>query len=853
MPEYLSPGVYVEEIDAGPKPIEGVSTSTAGAVGITSRGPTTGKPELVTSFTEFTRIFGGLVSEPADASLVNKWALDSKEGGRWWYFPLSVKGFFDNGGQRLYVKRVFSAHAQAAGVTLGQGVDIGLTDDAASTDSTLSLSHLLGIQVGTTLTIFAGGTVIPANPVPAPPAPPWRVFTVTHYDADERTITLDQTVGQQLKAGRDFVNIVARVTAAPGPPDTRTLTFRAKALGDWGNGLSVRVTPMVGSTLKILPDPVTGGAAAKTALTAMVAQAHTVLSAPANGQAATIQVQSTAGFAANDHVTIDGHPYQVTAIAAGPPPTLTITPVVPGQATDVTWHPGMLVQRLREAANSSTVLPVAATAGFAANDKVFINGGEYDVTAVAAGPPATITITPGVPDLETWGAGAQVVRMRPANTANASTKIHLAGVASLYDGALVEVDNGTNKEIRSVHGINGAEVTFAGANLAHAYFEGQKARVIEASVSVSYQPGDVVEAQESFTNLRLVSDGSLSYLPTNVNLGSNLVQVVVEGGLSAGTFSAFPSVGPPTAPDPTTLWTDLVNGNDSHDTLTVDDFVGVDAGSGHRTGIQALEDIEEISLCMAPQMWSESIHGALIEHCESLRYRFGIIDPEDGLSLQAVRDMRDAIDTKYAALYYPWIEVRDPSIHRNVIVAPSGHMAGLYARVDVDRGYYKAPANEVIQGITKIAQDVTKREQDMLNPKGINALRFFPGRGNRVWGARTLSSDSSWKYVNVRRIFIFVEASIDAGTQWVVFEPNDEPLWARVRQTITNFLTSVWRSGALQGAKPDEAFFVKCDHTTMSQDDIDNGRLICLIGIAPVKPAEFVIFRIQQKTNTSVS
>jgi phage tail sheath protein FI len=282
--------------------------------------------------------------------------------------------------------------------------------------------------------------------------------------------------------------------------------------------------------------------------------------------------------------------------------------------------------------------------------------------------------------------------------------------------------------------------------------------------------------------------------------------------------------------------------------LSVDDFVGIDGGSGNRTGIQALEDIEEISLVAVPGMWSSTVNSALIQHCEQLRYRFGVIDARDGLSIQGIRDFRDAIDTKYAALYYPWIEVRDPSVHRNVIAPPSLHMLGLYARVDVNRGVHKAPANEVIGAITRIAQDVNQREQDMLNPKGINALRFFPGRGNRVWGARTLSSDSAWKYINVRRIFIYVEASIDRGTQWVVFEPNDEPLWARVRATITNFLTSTWRSGMLQGSTPDEAFFVKVDRTTMTQDDIDNGRLICLIGIAPVKPAEFVIFRIQQKT-----
>jgi uncharacterized protein len=295
-------------------------------------------------------------------------------------------------------------------------------------------------------------------------------------------------------------------------------------------------------------------------------------------------------------------------------------------------------------------------------------------------------------------------------------------------------------------------------------------------------------------------------------------------------------------------WADLTGGADNLNGLTVDDFVGVDGGSGARTGIEALQDIDEISICLAPGMWSSTVHSALIQHCEILKDRFAILDPQDNLSIEGIREVREVIDTKYAAIYYPWIEVRNPSVRRNEEIAPSGHLAGIYARVDVERGVHKAPANEVIRGITRIAQDVSKREQDMLNPKGINALRLFPGRGNRVWGARTLSSDSSWKYINVRRLFLFVEESIDEGTQWVVFEPNDEPLWARVRQTVSNFLTTVWRSGALQGTKPDEAFFVRCDRSTMTQDDIDNGRLIVLVGIAPVKPAEFVIFRIQQKT-----
>ena len=282
--------------------------------------------------------------------------------------------------------------------------------------------------------------------------------------------------------------------------------------------------------------------------------------------------------------------------------------------------------------------------------------------------------------------------------------------------------------------------------------------------------------------------------------------------------------------------------------------MGVDGGSGHRTGIQAMEDIDEIAICAVPGMWSQTVQSSLIEHCELLKDRFAILDPPDGEDIEGIGSFRQVIDTEYAALYYPWCITVDPSSGSNVHVPPSGHLAGIYADTDDTRGVHKAPANVVIRGINLVgglAADITKREQDVLNPVGINALRFFPGLGERVWGARTLSSDTDWKYVNVRRLFIFVEKSIYNGTQWVVFEPNDEQLWALVRQTISAFLTTVWRSGALAGTTPDEAFFVRCDRTTMTQDDLDNGRLICIVGLAPVFPAEFVIFRFEQKTSES--
>lgn len=264
--------------------------------------------------------------------------------------------------------------------------------------------------------------------------------------------------------------------------------------------------------------------------------------------------------------------------------------------------------------------------------------------------------------------------------------------------------------------------------------------------------------------------------------------------------------------------------------------------------IESLNELDDVSVCLAPGLWSSAVHDALTKRCETRRDCFAILDPPNNLYFTGILNFRRRLNTPFAALYYPWIEVRDHD-GGSAEIAPSAHVAGVYARVDHDRGVHKAPVNEVIRGINKLVRNVTDDEQKLLNPEGINALRSFRGRGNLVWGARTLSLDPEWKYVNIRRYFTYLERSIDKGTQWAVFEPNDEPLWAKVRQNIANFLTRVWRDGALQGTKPEEAFFVKCDRSTMTQDDIDQGRLACLIGVAPLKPAEFVIFRIGQWTS----
>lgn len=280
------------------------------------------------------------------------------------------------------------------------------------------------------------------------------------------------------------------------------------------------------------------------------------------------------------------------------------------------------------------------------------------------------------------------------------------------------------------------------------------------------------------------------------------------------------------------------------------------------TGLEALAEIDDIAIVAVPDggdmgdtALSEGIAGELIGHAERQKYRIAIVDGPIDASLNQIRDFRGKFDSTYAAIYYPAIRIFDPTERaaqgappKQLRLPPSGFVAGIYARNDVTRGVHKAPANEVVRGLTRFEVNVNKGRQEVINPEGINALRLMEGRGNRVWGARTMSSDPEWKYVNVRRLFIFMEHSIDKGTQWAVFEPNNRRLWDNIRRTVEDFLMVLWRDGALLGAKPAEAFFVRCDRTTMTQNDLDNGRLICLIGVAPVKPAEFVIFRIGQWT-----
>lgn len=278
-------------------------------------------------------------------------------------------------------------------------------------------------------------------------------------------------------------------------------------------------------------------------------------------------------------------------------------------------------------------------------------------------------------------------------------------------------------------------------------------------------------------------------------------------------------------------------------------FIGEDKGPGKRTGLQSFIENNVVSMMAVPGITIPEVIVALVAQCENLGNRFAVIDmPKELVNTKELIEYRGMIDSTYAAMYHPWIQVFDRSIQKPGYIPPSGAILGIYSRTDTARGVHKAPANETVM-CTGLSTNYTKNEQDILNPEGINLIRILPGQGIRVWGARTASSNSAFKYVNVRRLFIYVEESIKANTNWVVFEPNDSTLWTRVQITIASFLDSMWRSGMLAGSSPSEAFFVEIGPQTMTRDDIMSGRLICNVGIAPSRPAEFVIFRVTQHTS----
>ncbi|CUU59572.1 hypothetical protein Ga0074812_12942 [Parafrankia irregularis] len=454
------------------------------------------------------------------------------------------------------------------------------------------------------------------------------------------------------------------------------------------------------------------------------------------------------------------------------------------------------------------------------------SGGE----GAAAGPVAELTSAsrPGVgvyrieavdPDVR----GSLSVQITPAGRPAQETSAGPDGGAS---------DGGGSAEASGANGPTGAGSSGSA---------GDAGRHLTVTV---IRDGEHVEVFEDVTTRR-----GRRNLATIVNEGSELVRVTELEGVTALDRAPTSGVVALQAPAPSPV-----------PRAGADDFIGKVA---ERTGVAGLAACDDVTMVLVPDLWFafqqqqisldvvQAVQRAVIDHCESAGDRMAILDPPPGLNAQAIRDWRREqanFDSKYATLYWPWVSVFDPVEGRSRFVPPSGSAAGIWSRSDDTRGVHKAPANEVVRGALGLELNITKVEHDELNPVGVNVIRAFPGRGIRVWGARTLSSDPAWRYVNVRRLFNYLEASILGGTQWAVFEPNDLDLWQRLRRTVSAFLLGLWRDGALFGVTPDEAFYVKCDEETNPPGVVDSGQVIIEIGVAPVKPAEFVVFKVAQIT-----
>ncbi len=429
-----------------------------------------------------------------------------------------------------------------------------------------------------------------------------------------------------------------------------------------------------------------------------------------------------------------------------------------------------------------------------------------------------------------------------ANAAQAA-KYRVKNASGLDVGAVIAFTDGTDYKENVVIGIDGDVITLKEA--------------FDVDVTdTDLVPKKIIKTCE--VNIEIAYDGQIEkydFVSLNVNTSDYICTRLAKSELAAVNVtlpdepvSAYELITKNKQGGEVTI--SLSGGSDgSKDALSAGDFIGDDRGPGDRTGIQSFIDNSFVSIMAVPGVTDANVQMSLVAHCENLGSRFAILDiPRETKSVNDIINHRNIFDTASAAMYHPWVKVYDPLTKNTAAIPPSGSIAGIYARTDNSRGVWKAPANETVSACVGLDCNYTTGEQDLLNPKGVNLIRSFPGQGIKVWGARTLSSNGLWKYINVKRLFIFLEESIKANTSWVVFEPNDQVLWLRVRRTVEVFLSGLWRNGAFAGAAESDAFFVDIGPNTMSKDDIDNGRLICVIGVAPVKPAEFVIFRLTQKT-----
>jgi uncharacterized protein len=742
MPEYLAPGVFVEEVSYRAKSIEGVSTTTTGFVGATRYGPIDIEPDVITSLVEFERVYGG------------RQQLEFEDGGMPTdnYMWNAVRAFFEEGGKRLYAARAFNGD-------------------------------------------------LPTSCATVPPAsvPPANVSIRARFPgkAGEARVRLQLWVSQN------------RLVIADGVAELRASSDRDVVIVGGGaakTGVALLTRDVQKDLWTFAPQDGTATFELQSLVATPTATVRTIT--------ATVYVEpSEPGlpfFAATDLAIDRGHktagaPDSVFDYFAATPHSLSAARSIP-----------IVISALTEA--EATVERDAAT--------------QHKTDATAADTQAKSDLQKATTDLATANG-----ELTQANAALVTAEANLAAnVDPAQDAALKQAV----KDAKAAIVTKQANVDAAAPKVPAAQ------AVADAAAAALILATDQLTAAQAV--LTAAANDALS--PRD---GAKLVWDYHAGAATPNRFITTDienSTG--IAPFLDAVFF-LTGGSDGNMPILASFEGAEDATTNRKTGLKAFEDVEDISIVAAPgstftDAAAQAVANALIGHAERMQYRIAVLDSIKGQSIADVRAYRAMFDSSHAAFYYPWIRIVDPETGQENLYPPAGFVAGIYARNDIERAVYKAPANEVVTLALGFEKLLNKAQQEVLNPEGINCFRYFEGRGMRLWGARTATSDPEWKYVNLRRYFAYLERSIDKGTQWAVFEPNGEKLWANVRRTIEDFLLNEWQTGALLGDKPEKAYFVKCDRSTMTQNDLDNGRLVCQIGVAPLRPAEFVIFRIGQWT-----
>ena len=833
MPEYLAPGVYIEETSFRAKSIEGVSTTTTGFIGPTRYGPVDLEPDIITSLVEFEHTYGD--GQPL---------LFNGNGRMHNYMWHAVRAFFEEGGKRLYIARAFTqisetdeGHA-SVNVPESEPVAGNAIQVKARFPGTLG-NHRVSFTLNIRQNLLSTDPKDPAKRrfsgladydvvgiFQASAVPPASAETIELRDALKALASNDPAGAKALalsnvEAARNAA-VQQEALAAAAARTQAELQDVVKAREADLAAAKQSVVAATGETDAASRDQSKADNAQDAADAAKKKVDNDPNSTPAEKLAAQTAAEQAKNLADAAKARYDAAKDALKAAQT--------------EVKNIEKAGGLLPTAKAELAAAETKATTAQTEATKLRTKAEeITGALSELTGIAAG-----AVT-GQLYLALYDATAGSWEFRGNDDTRKLGEEELNPDPSVGHKVCVITVKAT------VITFNNQLLEWSGLPLDPRHSQGGKLDSLWAFFAD--KPGNLSAARS---------------LPIVIELGQNLKQkhgIELAGLLFDQQAAIRDNTGierDPKTPYQTALKS-LAGGNDGQ-CPDAGSYEGkAEDNSQKKTGLKLFEDIEDISIVAAPgvtfgmenedrRLQSQQIIALLLSHCQNLRYRIAVLDCGDGQAISEVRSMRAKMDSSHGALYYPWIRILDPITRQEILVPPSGAVAGIYARNDVNRAVYKAPANEVVNTAIGFEVQLNKSQQEVLNPEGINCFRFFEGRGFRLWGARTVSSDSEWKYVNVRRYFAYLERSIDRGTQWAVFEPNGEQLWANIKRTIEDFLLNEWQSGALLGDKPEKSFFVKCDRSTMTQNDLDNGRLICLIGVAPLKPAEFVIFRIGQWT-----